>query len=267
MEFTVYQVDSFSNRPFAGNPAAVLVLERSLDEETMRNIAAEMNLSETAFAVRDGDRFGLRWFTPTTEVALCGHATLATAHVLFNHLGYSADTLYFDTLSGELRTRKADTGLIEMDFPTATLTPVSATNEIIDAISARPLALMTDGTKLLVELDSARKVCNLNPDMDRLRKLPYMGVCCCALANDYVADPQPDFVSRFFAPASGIPEDPVTGSAHTLLMPHFGNKLGRKTLQARQISARGGDLHLEQKGDRVLIAGTAVTVMKASLYL
>lgn len=266
METTLYQVDAFSARPFAGNPAAVVVTDRWLDEDLMRDIAAEMNLSETAFVVPDGDEFGLRWFTPTTEVKLCGHATLASAHVLYHHLGYQKPEIHFQTLSGLLLASKQDQQKIQLDFPVADIKAIEIPTALIDAISARPIAAATDGAKLLVEFDNARTVKRLAPDMHRLSKLPYMGVCCCALANDYVADPQPDFVSRFFAPNAGVPEDPVTGSAHTLLMPYFANKIGKQHLQARQISARGGDLQLSLNNDRVLIAGSAVTVMKASLY-
>ncbi|TVZ40873.1 PhzF family phenazine biosynthesis protein [Alteromonadaceae bacterium 2753L.S.0a.02] len=266
MEFTVYQVDAFSHRPFSGNPAAVIVLDHWLEEELMQSIAAEMNLSETAFVVKEAAEYGIRWFTPSTEVELCGHATLASAHVLYQHYGYADNEIRFQSLSGLLLTRKKGSKL-QLDFPKADVKAVEIPTELIDAISARPIAVASAGQKLLVEFDSARRVCELKPDMNRLLKVPYTGICCCALANDYVADPQPDFISRFFAPKAGINEDPVTGSAHTLLMPYFANKTGKSKLLARQASARGGDLELELQGDRVLIAGDAVTVMKGSLSL
>ncbi|MDI5962654.1 PhzF family phenazine biosynthesis protein [Streptantibioticus silvisoli] len=264
-------VDAFTDRPFAGNPAAVVVLEEDHfpAEERMRLLAAEINLSETAFAHRlpAGGPAGwaLRWFTPAAEVNLCGHATLATAHVLLTTAADSG-TLSFATRGGALTAAGAADGSITLDFPTAPLTPVEPPAGTAEALGATVLAAHDTGDvigDLLVELADEKAVRSLTPDPRALAALPYRGIIATALAEDPSAGY--DYVSRFFGPAVGIAEDPVTGSAHTALAPLWSARLGRPDLTGLQASARTGLVGTGLRGDRVLLTGTAVTVMLAEL--
>ena len=261
MTLRVLQIDAFADRAFTGNPAAVCLLERELPEALMARIAMEMNLSETAFVRREGDGFRLRWFTPVVEVALCGHATLATAHALWRE-GWLApgEPARFFTLHGELSARQQGDG-IELDFPAcpAALGPVPA--GLGEALGVEPLLAGTYDDDLLVLVDSEATVRELQPDLARLCAATSRGVCVTAPS----ADPSFDFVSRFFAPAVGIDEDPVTGSAHTALAPFWAERLGKTRLRAFQASARGGALELRLEGDRVRITGRAVTVLVGEL--
>lgn len=261
MALPIYQVDAFTNRVFGGNPAAVMPLEAWLDDATLQAIALENNLSETAFFVADGDGFALRWFTPTVEVQLCGHATLATAHVLFEHLGYVGDDIRFSTLSGELRVTRAGAGL-RLDFPARPLPPADVDVAVCDALGAvasESLATDDPAGYLMCVYEFEEDVTALAPDFAALKAAT--GRCVIATAPGE----QCDFVSRFFAPRVGIDEDPVTGSAHCSLVPYWAARLGRTRLRARQVSPRGGDLSCELEGDRVLLTGTAVTFMQGQV--
>jgi PhzF family phenazine biosynthesis protein len=257
-------VDAFTDQPFAGNPAAVCVLDREADEGWMRAVAREMNLSETAFLVRRPDGFGLRWLTPAVEVDLCGHATLASAHVLWDegHVPRTED-LRFETRSGVLTAcvDRDDPTLIVLDFPATRVAPAEPPAELLDALSVQPLFTGRSRFDYLLEIESEEAVWALTPDHPRLRQLPVRGVMVTAKCER----PGVDFVSRFFAPGSGVDEDPVTGSAHCALGPYWAEKLGRDVLHAEQISARGGKLRVTCSGDRVELAGRAVTVWRGNL--
>lgn len=262
MTLTITQVDAFTNEPFAGNPAAVCLLPTSPDATWMQRVAREMNLSETAFLVRRSDgEFDLRWFTPAVEVDLCGHATLASAHVLWEegHLPPDAPAV-FHTRSGRLSaTRRAD--WIEMDFPAEPAEPVPAPAGLADALGAEPAWVGRNRFDYLVEVDTQGTVERLAPDFARLKKLETRGVIVTARAD---ADGV-DFVSRFFAPGTGVDEDPVTGSAHCCLGPFWQQHLGRDAFTARQVSERGGLVKVVVRGDRVLLLGQAVTVLRGEV--
>jgi len=261
MTVRIVQVDAFTATPFAGNPAAVCVLASPASEQWMRHVAREMNLSETAFLVRNGDAWHLRWFTPTVEIALCGHATLASAHVLWEDGHLPAGTqARFDTMSGRL-TADRDGQWIAMDFPAVPVTPVEAPADLLPALSVSALAVGKNRMDYLVEVGSEAEVLATAPDHTRLRRLPVRGVIVTARA----ADSQYDFISRFFAPGSGVDEDPVTGSAHCALAPYWAAKLGRTELVGRQASARGGIVKVRTQGERVILAGQAVVVLRGEL--
>ncbi len=257
----LFTVDSFTTTPFAGNPAGVVPLEAPLEDSTMLKIARELNLAETAFFRREGDRYRLRWFTPAVEVKLCGHATLASAHVLWSELGAPQDQpLRFATLSGELICRFVD-GMIEMDFPAYQATPSLERSLIAAALGAEPDNVAGFGEKTLAEFSTARKVRELAPDFAAIAKLPTQGIVVTARADDG----RYDFVSRFFAPAVGINEDPVTGSAHCALGPYWLTRLGKSELSAYQASARGGEMTVVVRGERVLLRGRAITMLSGDL--
>lgn len=259
MQIPIYQVDAFTNHVFAGNPAAVCPLEEWLDDQTMQAIAAENNLSETAFFVKENDGFHIRWFTPAIEVNLCGHATLASAHVLFNHLGYKGDSIRFDSLSGELVVTNNE-DLITLDFP-ATIPAAEMTSEKIkQALGIIPMEVWKSRDYLLLYEDE-ETVCSLKPDFVKMLELDCLGVIVTAQGD------KSDFVSRFFAPAAGINEDPVTGSAHTTLIPFWAKRLNKKSLHAFQVSQRGGELFCQDKVSRVLISGRAVTYLQGKISL
>jgi len=262
MPLTFWQVDAFTDRPFAGNPAAVCVLPAPRDERWMQDLARENNLSETAYLVRrDDGGFDLRWFTPALEVDLCGHATLASAHVLWEQ-GFlpPAEQARFHSKSGLLTARK-DRDWIELDFPAHTPAPIEAPAEVIEALGATPVEVVRNRFDLLAQLESEAVVRELAPDLRVLKQAAMRGVIVTARATT-----QPyDFVSRFFAPAAGVDEDPVTGSSFCLLTPYWTPKLGKDELLSYQASARGGIVRSRLRGDRVLIAGKAVTVLKMEL--
>ena len=263
MSVRIVQVDAFTATPFAGNPAAVCVLPSPASEGWMQRVAREMNLSETAFLVRPSasDAWQLRWFTPTVEIALCGHATLASAHVLWEDQLLAAGTqARFDTMSGRL-TADRDGSWIAMDFPAVPVTPVEAPADLLPALGVTAVAVGKNRMDYLVEVGSEAEVLAVTPDHTRLRRLPVRGVIVTARASgsDY------DFVSRFFAPGSGVDEDPVTGSAHCALAPYWAAKLGRAELVGRQASPRGGIVKVRAKGERVILAGQAVIVLRGDL--
>jgi len=259
MKIRQYQIDAFAARVFEGNPAAVCPLRRWLDDALLQAIAAENNLSETAFFVPSGAGYALRWFTPASEVDLCGHATLAAAHVLFTHLGHPGPAVSFDTRSGMLTVTRRG-GLLEMDFPARPPVPSAGAETLATALGRQPLEVLRADDYLAV-FDSEATVRALTPDFPLLATLDLRGVIVTAPG---VSD---DFVSRFFAPRLGIPEDPVTGSAHCTLAPYWAGRLGKRRLSARQVSKRGGSVACELRDDRVLLSGAAVTFMEAEITL
>ena len=260
MEIPLFQVDAFTSRIFSGNPAAVCPLPSWLPDPTLQSIAAENNLAETAFFVTEGDGYRLRWFTPACEVELCGHATLASAHVLFTQLGTPGDCLRFQSKSGELTVqRKGD--LLELNFPARPPLPCQIHPTLLSALGGpQPLEILA-ARDYLVRYNREDDVQALRPNMDGLLDIDRFAVIVTAPGKDC------DFASRFFAPAKGVPEDPVTGSAHCTLVPYWAERLGKRELNARQISPRGGDLFCTLAGDRVLIAGRAVLFLKGTIYL
>ena len=264
MPFRLYQVDAFTDKPFSGNPAAVCLLDAPKDAVWMQAVAREMNLSETAFLEPRADGFGLRWFTPTVEVALCGHATLASAHVLWETGRLAPSTpARFHTQSGLLTCHKAG-AWIEMDFPAKTEQPVDPPPGLFEGLGVTASMVSYVGRNqfdYLVQLSRASTLRSLKPDHARLRAMPVRGVVVTALSDA----PEFDFISRFFAPGSGIDEDPVTGSTHCLLGPFWKARLGKERLMAYQASARGGVMQVTPRGDRVILAGHAVTVLRGEL--
>jgi predicted PhzF superfamily epimerase YddE/YHI9 len=256
----IHLVDAFAERPFTGNPAAVCLLSTPRDDTWMQQLAFELGFSETAYVSPEGDAFKLRWFTPKVEVALCGHATLASAHVLWN-VGRAKGPITFLTRSGQLRCERAR-DLIWMDFPRKDVRDEPPPIGLLSALEvARPLAVQRADSDYLVELADEAGVRRVAPDFRALGQVGARGIMVTAPADD----PDIDFVSRFFAPGSGIDEDPVTGSAHCALAPYWGERLGKTALRARQLSARGGLLHLELRDERVRIGGRALTVFTGLL--
>jgi PhzF family phenazine biosynthesis protein len=255
----IYQIDAFTSRLFAGNPAAVCPLEEWLDAETMQAIAAENNLAETAFFVRRGGHYDLRWFTPTLEVDLCGHATLASAFVVLEFLDRTAEAVRFETQSGELIVRRKGE-LLAMDFPARPPQPC-APNPALAAALGKPPGELAESRDYLAVYDTEDDVRSLAPDMEALARVGHFAVIVTAPGRNV------DFVSRFFAPASGVSEDPVTGSAHCTLAPYWAGRLGKADLHALQVSARGGELFCRDAGQRVEIAGRAVKYLEGFLTL
>ncbi len=258
MKLPLYQVDAFSSAVFGGNPAGVVPLESWIDDRTMQAIAAENNLAETAFFARDGQGFRIRWFTPEVEIDLCGHATLASAHILFTKLEPGRDAVEFASKSGPLRVTRDGDRLV-LDFPVWTPVACATPAGLYEAIGAEPRETYRGGSDYLLVFDEAAQVRALDPDFGSLRHVEARGVIVTAPGDDV------DFVSRFFAPAAGVPEDPVTGSAHCALTPYWVARLGRNPLRARQISRRGGELECELAGDRVKIAGRAALYLEGSI--
>lgn len=258
----IIQVDAFTDRPFSGNPAAVCLLAAPAAETWMQNVAREMNLSETAFLHRDGKDYHLRWFTPTTEVDLCGHATLASAHVLYEEGVMSPnDAIRFRTLSGALTARKQG-DWIELDFPAEAAVATGAPPELLAALGLDEVVFTgRNRVDYLIEVAGTETVRRLRPNMSQLEQIPCRGVIVTSRADD----PAYDYVSRFFAPRVGVPEDPVTGSAHCCLGPYWRARLQRDSLTGYQASARGGVVRTTVQGDRVLLGGQAVTVLHAML--
>ena len=253
MKLPIYQVDAFSARVFGGNPAAVCPLEAWLPDDVLQSIAAENNLAETAFYVLEGSHYRLRWFTPTVEVALCGHATLASALVI------GTPEVRFITKSGELTvTRSGD--LFTMDFPSLTLEPYPLDQSLIAALGGRPTEILVSRDYLVV-YETEEEVLALKPNTEALRPFGRFAVIVTAPGS------KSDFVSRFFAPLQGVPEDPVTGSAHCTLTPYWAKRLGKTSLHAFQVSKRGGELWLEDKGERVTISGKGALYLEGAIYI
>jgi len=261
MGVRIFQVDAFTKKPFAGNPAAVCILPEPRDEVWMQNVAREMNLSETAFLHEQEDGFGLRWFTPAVEVDLCGHATLASAHILWEtSMLAPQDQVRFHTRSG-LLTAEQKGEKIELNFPATPDEPASAPVGLVEALGVVPKYIGKSRYDYLVEVESGEVVRNLSPDFGRLRALPVRGIMVTSIAESK----RYDFVSRFFAPGAGIDEDPVTGSAHCCLGPYWSKRLGKDEMVAYQASARGGVVWVRVVSDRVYLGGQAVTVLRGEL--
>jgi PhzF family phenazine biosynthesis protein len=261
MTIPIYQADAFTDRLFGGNPAAICPLTEWLPDAVMQKIALENNLAETAFFVKNKNSYLLRWFTPELEIDLCGHATLASAHILFTELGYTEDTIHFNTVKAGTLTVRRDGGRYAMDFPSRPPFAAELPLGLVEALGgAKPKEVLRSRDYMLV-YESEEDILNIVPDHSALAKINTLGVIVTAPGKDV------DFVSRFFAPAAGVPEDPVTGSAHCNLIPYWAGKLGKTELHAYQVSARKGELWCELKGDRVFMAGKAVTYLKGEIYV
>ena len=259
MKIPIYQVDAFTNERFKGNPAAVCPLDSWLPDAVMQNIAAENNLAETAFVVAAGNEYEIRWFTPTVEVDLCGHATLASAYVLFNELGFAGDQINFIShRSGPLSVTK-NGPILALNFPVDTLSELPLKPEFAIGLSQAPRAVYKGKTDYLFVYNSEAEIVALQPDFEALKAHPVRGIIVTAPGE------KTDFVSRFFGPACGVNEDPVTGSAHTTLTPYWASVLGKTELTARQLSQRTGDLTCKLLGDRVEIAGEAVLYLRGEI--
>ncbi len=261
MNLQIFQVDAFTSKSFGGNPAAVVPLTEWLPDETMLSIAAENNLAETAFFVKNGDHYDIRWFTPKVEINLCGHATLASAYVIFNCLNLEDTTIKFHShLSGPLGVEKQGDRMV-LDFPAYPMTEIPTPAQLVD-VEVPPLKCWeSQGNMLFMLLRSQEEVATLEPDMHALVQLPYDEIIITARGEDC------DFASRMFAPRIGIPEDPVTGAIHCSLIPYWANELGKEKLFARQVSERGGELFCELNSDRVKIGGNATLYLKGEIYV
>ena len=258
MVIPYFEVAAFTKRHFAGNPAGVCFLSEWLPDAQMQAIAAENNLAETAFVIERNGYFDVRWMTPTVEVDLCGHATLASAHVIFHHLGRTGDRVRFQSRSGELTVARVEDRLV-LDFPSQPPSSCELPEKLVQGLRAQPRSVWK-GPDYLAVFDREQDIKALAPDFDMLARLDARGTIVTALGDDC------DFVSRFFAPQSGIPEDPVTGSTHCALIPYWSKRLGKQTLHARQLSKRGGELFCEDRGERVGIGGNAVTYVEGKLH-
>jgi len=254
----IFQVDAFTDTLFSGNPAAVCPLDKWLPDATMQSIAAENNLAETAFFVPNEEGFDLRWFTPTVEVDLCGHATLATAHILFEELNHSEENIYFNTKSGVLIVTKIQQGL-RMDFPADIPKVINGNKFITEGLQVTPLEVLRGKDDYLAILSSQSEIENIQPNLQLIAQLKSRGLVVSAPGKEV------DFVSRCFFPQSGVDEDPVTGSAHTMLTPYWSAKLKKDTLSARQLSRRGGKLVCATHEDRVLLYGTAKIYLRGTI--
>ena len=255
-----YQVDAFADRVFAGNSAVVCPLNEWLPDEVMQNIAMENNLAETSFYVNEKEGLRIRWFTTTMEVQLCGHATLASAYVLFFHEGHQGDTIKFNSRSGPLSVTKSG-DLLTLNFPVDIFNEVPSIPELDKALGSKSLKTFKGKTDYMLVFDREEIIQNMNPDLGLVAKVKARGIIVTAKGNDV------DFVSRFFDPQSGGGEDPVTGSAHTTLIPYWSGMLKKTELQAKQLSKRGGSLHCKLMGDRVAIAGTVKLFSTGTIYL
>jgi PhzF family phenazine biosynthesis protein len=258
----IYQADAFTDQLFGGNPAAICPLTEWLPAETMQRIAAENNLAETAYFVKTTDGYGLRWFTPELEIDLCGHATLASAHILFTELGYQGDTIRFETQKAGILTVTKEGDKYTLDFPSRPPQPVATLPMgLIKALGGKIPVEVLKARDYVVVYETEEDVRELKPDFNLLAKIDTIGIIVTAEGDEV------DFVSRFFAPAAGINEDPVTGSAHCNLIPYWADMLEKDELHAYQISARKGELWCVNKGDRVLMSGKAVTYLKGEIYV
>ena len=261
MSIPIYQVDAFADQAFSGNPACVCLMDKQQDDQWFQNVAAEMNLSETAFVWNDDGKFLIRWFTPVTEVDLCGHATLASAHTLWETGTLASDCeAVFESRSGRLSAVRAG-DQISMNFPSRPPVATDLPVGLAEGLGIKPLFVGTDKTDYMVEVESEEVIRGLTPDFGVLKSVSARGIIVTAKceSGEY------DFISRFFGPAAGIDEDPVTGSAHTILTPYWAEKLGRTKMSAFQASSRGGRVSVELKGDRVLLGGNARTVFRGEL--
>jgi PhzF family phenazine biosynthesis protein len=261
MTTPIFQADAFTSQLFGGNPAAVCPLQEWLPDEVMQKIAVENNLAETAFFVKTEGGYGLRWFTPEYEIDLCGHATLASAHILFTELGYAEDAINFETIKAGVLTVTRDGDKYTMDFPSRPPIHIEAPIGLVEALGPKEPVGIYRSRDYFLEYESEDDIAEMAPDFFALSKMDTVGVIVTAPGKNV------DFVSRFFAPGAGIPEDPVTGSAHCNLIPYWAKKLGKDKLHALQISPRKGELWCELKGDRVLMSGKAVTYLRGEILL
>ncbi|MBW1784237.1 MAG: PhzF family phenazine biosynthesis protein [Deltaproteobacteria bacterium] len=259
MEIPFYQIDAFAFQIFSGNPAGVCLLKSWLPDDVLQSIAAENNLPETAFLVGQGDRYDLRWFTPAVEIDLCGHATLASGHVIFQFVDRDLERVEFRSKSGNLSVERKN-NLLFLDFPSRKPLPCPTPDGLTSILGAAPSQVLSS-RDMLVVFDDENTVRTLNPKLDAVAKLENFAVIVTAPGQDS------DFVSRFFAPSAGIPEDPVTGSAHCTLVPYWSERLGKKDLHAFQLSKRGGELFCIDRGDRVSIGGRAVTYLAGTIMI
>jgi PhzF family phenazine biosynthesis protein len=262
MKYPIYQVDAFSVKPFNGNPAAVMLLENERSSQWMQSVAQEINLSETAFLCPKGHDYELRWFTPTTEVDLCGHATIASAHILYEFGFYDPDeTINFHTRSGIISST-FKRGTIELNMPRFSFEPATAPSGLIDILGSKPLAVaVSENDTLIAELSSAQLIRDFKPNFEEIGKLAHDGLAITAVSDD----PQFDFISRYFSPQTGIPEDPVTGMAHCVLAPYWESKTEKRAFHAFQASPRGGELWIRLTDKRAFIGGKAITVLKGEM--
>ena len=261
MNIPMYQVDAFSSKIFGGNPAAVCVLEEWLGDDILQNIAAENNLAETAFIIQTKNGYDLRWFTPAVEIDLCGHATLASAFVVFEFLQTDISRIEFSSMSGTLTVEKTESGKLSMDFPSRQVKAGESNELIIQALGKPPLEVW-ESQDLVLVYESEDDIRSIQPDMEKLKKITdYFAVIITAKGDEV------DFVSRFFAPNAGIPEDPVTGRAHCVLTPMWAEKLNKSQLHAIQLSQRTGEVFCENKGDRVVMMGDASLFFKGEIFL
>jgi len=259
MTIPIYQADAFTDKLFGGNPAAICPLTEWLPDETMQKIAIENNLAETAFFVKTTNGYKLRWFTPEYEIDLCGHATLAAAHILYTELDYNEDAIHFETVKAGTLHVKKEGDKYTMDFPSRPPIHIDAPNGLVEALGEKePVEVLRSRDYFLV-YESEDDIKDISPDFFALSKMDTVGVIVTAPGKNV------DFVSRFFAPGAGIPEDPVTGSAHCNLIPYWAKQLGKNKLHAYQLSSRKGELWCELKGDRVLMSGNAVTYLKGTI--
>jgi PhzF family phenazine biosynthesis protein len=259
MKLPIFQIDAFTDKVFAGNPAAVCPLSDWIDEALMQEIAAENNLSETAFFVGREGKYDLRWFTPTTEIDLCGHATLASGSLILDHLEKDLQVVKFDTRSGELIVTRLESGF-EMDFPAQPPGPCDVPGALVEALGVEPIEILA-AADFFVVLGSEDEVVSVSPNFERLKTIPLRGVIVTALGKEV------DFVSRFFGPRFGINEDPVTGSAHCALAPYWSAKLGTDILVGRQLSKRGGSISCRVIGERVLLSGQCAMYLKGEITI
>lgn len=259
MTAPIYQVDAFTKNTFGGNPAAVVPLGHWPSDGILQNIAAENNLSETAFFLVKGQFFEIRWFTPKMEIDLCGHATLATAHILFKHLHFKRDVILFKTIHHGVLKALRHKDMIYLEFPSTPPRKIDIPDDLIKGLGAVPEEAL-EARDILAVFSKEEDIVNLDPDFNTLKKLPNLGVIATAPGNNA------DFVSRFFAPNAGIDEDPVTGSAHTALIPYWAKRYNKNNLIAYQLSHRIGELNCELREDKVLIGGSATTYMKGEIF-
>jgi len=259
MTIPIYQADAFTDKLFGGNPAAICPLTEWLPDDVMQKIAIENNLAETAFFVKTDNGYKLRWFTPEYEIDLCGHATLASAHILFSELGYTGDAIHFETVKAGILHVTRDADKYTMDFPSRPPIHIDAPVGLTEALSEKEPVEVLRSRDYFIVYESEDDIRDISPDFFALSKMDTVGVIVTVPGKNV------DFVSRFFAPGAGIPEDPVTGSAHCNLIPYWAKKLGKNKLHAYQLSARKGELWCELKGERVLMSGKAVTYLKGTI--
>lgn len=261
MTIPIYQADAFTDKLFGGNPAAICPLKKWLPEDTMQKIAAENNLSETAFFIKTDNGYSLRWFTPEIEIELCGHATLASAHIIFTELGYTDDIIHFETQKAGTLTVTRDGDRYSMDFPSRPPQPVALPMDLITALGGKIPVEVLKSRDYFVVYETEQDVRDIDPNFNLLAQIDTLGIIVTAEGDEV------DFVSRFFGPAVGVPEDPVTGSAHCNLIPYWADMLEKDQLHAYQISPRKGELWCENKGDRVIMSGKVVTYLKGEIFI